>query len=70
LQTINDSKTRWKVLLQWFSNRNVSREEDGAYCMMGIFGVSMPVLHGEGLKQAKRRWLRRCDKNMMTESSA
>jgi hypothetical protein len=25
-----------------------TREEDVAYCLMGIFGVNMPLLYGEG----------------------
>ncbi|RDW57243.1 hypothetical protein BP5796_12693 [Coleophoma crateriformis] len=32
----------------WASNRHTTREEDMAYCLMGLFGVHMPLLYGEG----------------------
>ncbi|KAI6382690.1 hypothetical protein MCOR25_000501 [Pyricularia grisea] len=34
--------------MSWFANRVTSREEDIAYCMLGIFDVNMPLLYGEG----------------------
>lgn len=34
----------------WAANRQTSRLEDIAYCLMGIFNVSMPLLYGEGSK--------------------
>ncbi|KAF2758234.1 HET-domain-containing protein [Pseudovirgaria hyperparasitica] len=34
--------------LAWASNRETSRIEDGAYCLLGIFNVNMPALYGEG----------------------
>lgn len=30
------------------ANRKTASEEDIAYCLMGIFGVNMPLLYGEG----------------------
>ena len=39
----------------WASKRETTREEDAAYSLMGLFGVSMPILYGEGLKKAFRR---------------
>ncbi|KAF4907243.1 Vegetative incompatibility protein HET-E-1 [Colletotrichum viniferum] len=36
--------------MSWLSNRNVSREEDLAYCMLGLFDINMPLLYGEGMK--------------------
>jgi hypothetical protein len=38
----------------WAAKRETSRPEDIAYCLMGIFGVHMPLLYGEG-KRAFRR---------------
>ncbi|KAE9374130.1 HET-domain-containing protein [Stipitochalara longipes BDJ] len=39
----------------WASKRVATREEDLAYSLMGLFGVSMPILYGEGLIKAFRR---------------
>lgn len=34
--------------MYWASKRRTTREEDEAYCLMGLFGVNMPLLYGEG----------------------
>jgi hypothetical protein len=34
----------------WAAFRETSRTEDIAYCLLGIFGVNMPLLYGEGKK--------------------
>ena len=39
----------------WAAKRKTSRAEDIAYCLMGIFGVHMPLLYGEGKHSAFRR---------------
>lgn len=36
--------------MSWASRRQTTREEDIAYCLLGIFDISMPLLYGEGLK--------------------
>ncbi|KAH8816593.1 heterokaryon incompatibility protein-domain-containing protein [Xylogone sp. PMI_703] len=36
--------------MSWASQRETTRVEDTAYCLMGIFGVNMPLLYGEGNK--------------------
>jgi len=36
--------------MKWASKRTTSREEDIAYCLMGLFDVNMPLLYGEGKK--------------------
>lgn len=36
--------------MAWASGRQTTRKEDAAYCLMGIFGVNMPLLYGEGDK--------------------
>lgn len=36
--------------MYWASSRTTTRREDEAYCMMGLFGVNMPLLYGEGDK--------------------
>jgi len=38
--------------MSWAARRETSRPEDLAYCLMGIFGVSMPPLYGEGGSRA------------------
>ncbi len=34
--------------MSWAASRRTTREEDIAYCLMGIFSVNMPMLYGEG----------------------
>ena len=34
----------------WASKRVTTRREDMAYCLLGLFGVNMPLLYGEGDK--------------------
>ncbi|KAL2821664.1 hypothetical protein BJX63DRAFT_427663 [Aspergillus granulosus] len=34
--------------MSWAAKRKTKRKEDIAYCLMGIFGVHMPMLYGEG----------------------
>lgn len=41
--------------MSWVSTRRTSRNEDMAYCLMGLFEVNMPILYGEGSKKAFRR---------------
>ncbi len=38
----------------WASSRKTSRPEDQAYCLMGIFGVNMPMIYGEGERAFRR----------------
>ncbi|GAW10990.1 hypothetical protein ANO14919_003280 [Xylariales sp. No.14919] len=34
--------------MSWASQRETTRVEDQAYCLLGLFGVNMPLLYGEG----------------------
>jgi hypothetical protein len=34
--------------MSWMSKRLTTRDEDMAYCMLGIFEINMPLLYGEG----------------------
>ncbi|KAM3452231.1 hypothetical protein MY3296_004669 [Beauveria thailandica] len=34
--------------MSWAASRKTTRLEDRAYCLMGIFGVNMPLIYGEG----------------------
>lgn len=38
--------------MSWASNRYTKREEDHAYCLMGLFNINMPMLYGEGRRRA------------------
>ncbi|KAE8444813.1 hypothetical protein EG329_014167 [Mollisiaceae sp. DMI_Dod_QoI] len=40
--------------MSWASKRKTTRVEDLAYCLMGLFGIYMPMLYGEG----KRAFIR------------
>ncbi|KAL6703449.1 hypothetical protein ACN47E_009623 [Coniothyrium glycines] len=39
----------------WAGNRETTREEDSAYCLLGIFGIYMPLIYGEGKDHAMKR---------------
>ncbi|KAH0428731.1 het domain-containing protein [Colletotrichum camelliae] len=40
--------------MSWAAGRETTREEDKAYCLLGIFDVNMPMLYGEGAKAFRR----------------
>jgi hypothetical protein len=40
--------------MSWASQRETTRVEDEAYCLLGIFGVNMPLLYGEGSRAFNR----------------
>ena len=40
--------------MSWASLRQTTRVEDIAYSLLGIFGINMPLLYGEGLKSFTR----------------
>jgi Heterokaryon incompatibility protein (HET) len=39
----------------WAANRRTTREEDKLYCLLGIFGVHLPLIYGEGENNALNR---------------
>jgi hypothetical protein len=41
--------------MSWANMRQTKREEDAAYCLLGIFNVHMPLLYGEGKEDAMAR---------------
>ncbi|KAI0649835.1 heterokaryon incompatibility protein-domain-containing protein [Trametes meyenii] len=43
LESISVSRRMW-----WAAHRTTTREEDRAYCLLGIFGVHLPTIYGEG----------------------
>ncbi|KAH9227609.1 hypothetical protein K456DRAFT_1780596, partial [Colletotrichum gloeosporioides 23] len=40
--------------MSWAGRRETTREEDMAYCLLGIFDVNIPMLYGEGTKAFRR----------------
>ncbi|KAI8633845.1 heterokaryon incompatibility protein-domain-containing protein [Xylariaceae sp. FL1651] len=40
--------------MSWAARRTTSREEDQAYCLLGIFNVHMPLIYGEGPRAFRR----------------
>jgi hypothetical protein len=38
--------------MSWAAHREVTKEEDTAYCLLGLFDVNMPLLYGEGTHKA------------------
>jgi hypothetical protein len=42
-------------LFHWAEKRQTTKEEDKAYCLLGIFDVFLPLIYGEGQSKAMRR---------------
>ncbi|KAM7213228.1 HET domain containing protein [Rhypophila decipiens] len=40
--------------MSWAASRQTTRVEDTAYCLLGIFGVHMPMIYGEGENAFRR----------------
>lgn len=41
--------------VKWSESRKTTVPEDGAYCLLGIFGLFLPLIYGEGEDHAFRR---------------
>jgi hypothetical protein len=58
IKTLKDNKRLLAVpvarRMSWAASRTTTRIEDMAYCLLGIFGVNMPMLYGEGEKAFTR----------------
>ncbi|OCL14903.1 HET-domain-containing protein [Glonium stellatum] len=58
LEVLNNSsvlrRTGVAQKMSWAASRQTARVEDIAYCLMGLFGVNMPMLYGEGQKAFQR----------------
>jgi hypothetical protein len=44
------------TIMSWVAGRKTTRSEDRSYSLMGLFGINMPALYGEG-RQNAFRWL-------------
>ncbi|TGO66537.1 hypothetical protein BOTNAR_0059g00190 [Botryotinia narcissicola] len=49
--------------MSWAKNRETKREEDMAYCLLGIFDVHMPLIYGERSESAFRRLTEEIEKH-------
>lgn len=38
--------------MAWAAGRETTRAEDVAYCLLGLFGVNLPIIYGEGYDKA------------------
>ena len=48
--------------MSWAAKRLTMKDEDKVYSLFGIFGVSLPIMYGEGLENASRRLQEETDK--------
>jgi hypothetical protein len=44
-----------KERMRWAATRTTTLKEDKVYCLLGIFGVFLPLIYGEGEKYATQR---------------
>jgi hypothetical protein len=47
--------------MTWAADRQTTESEDGAYCLLGIFNIFMPLVYGEGKHGALKRLQREID---------
>jgi hypothetical protein len=55
--------------MSWAEKRETKREEDKAYSLLGIFDIYMPLIYGEGIKNAFRRLQEEIDKCSSSDRS-
>jgi hypothetical protein len=58
-----------EVRMSWAEKRNTKVEEDRAYSLLGIFGVYIPLIYGEGIESAHRRLLKEIREASTSKSS-
>jgi Heterokaryon incompatibility protein (HET) len=46
----NPERASVAIKMSWATNRQTSRIEDTAYCLLGLFDINMPMVYGEGGK--------------------
>ncbi|KZM28507.1 uncharacterized protein EKO05_0006017 [Ascochyta rabiei] len=56
--------------MSWAEARETTREEDGAYSLLGIFDIHMPLIYGEGRKKALARLRREIEGPQRVQSFA
>ncbi|CAN9382993.1 unnamed protein product [Alternaria alternata] len=57
LEALSGDFSRFDVAerFSWAQGRQTTKEEDGAYCLLGIFGCHLPLIYGEGKEKALKR---------------
>ncbi|OQV05548.1 NACHT domain-containing protein [Cladophialophora immunda] len=55
--------------MAWIEKRDTTRKEDKAYSLLGIFDVQMPLIYGEGEKNAFRRLREEINKASASEQT-
>jgi hypothetical protein len=48
--------------MEWAAGRQTTEVEDGAYCLLGLFNIFMPLIYGEGKESAMTRLWRELDR--------
>ena len=48
--------------MSWAKNRQTKRREDKSYSLLGIFGIHLPLIYGEGMESAFARLQEEIDK--------
>jgi hypothetical protein len=56
--------------LKWAETREATRKKDWAYCLLGIFGVFMPLIYGGGRENAIRRLRKEVDEASIREDAS
>jgi hypothetical protein len=54
--------------MSWAAKRRTTIKEDRAYCLLGIFGVFMPLVYGEGEEHALQRLVRKTQKRLKEQN--
>jgi hypothetical protein len=54
--------------LRWAAKRDTKKEEDKAYCLLGIFDIFMPLMYGEG-ENGLIRLKKKIDKRLRSKLS-
>ncbi|KAI0022651.1 heterokaryon incompatibility protein-domain-containing protein [Xylariomycetidae sp. FL0641] len=52
LQSLSEASIALRM--SWAASRVTTRVEDMSYCLMGLFGINMPLLYGEGERAFQR----------------
>lgn len=55
--------------MAWAASRETTVEEDQAYCLIGVFDISLPIIYGEGKAKAFRRLREEIEKTSYNNSS-
>jgi hypothetical protein len=50
--------------MAWAARRKTTIEEDQAYCLLGVFDISLPLIYGEGKEKAFRRLQEEIEKTL------